>query len=300
MKTLSKYVNPQVISKVGAFDIKPKGIVEGALAGAHKSPFQGFSVEFAGHREYMPGDDIKHIDWAVYYKRDKYFIKQYEAETNMVVQVLLDGSESMRFGSGDENKLDYGARLAVTLAWLVTRVRDSVGMGIFDEKVADFIPPSNSLEVVYKLARKLEEFESRKTTVMKRSFMDFAERLGRRQLVVIISDCLIKPDDLANSLARLRFDLHEVVLFHVMDPYEVDFPLEGPIKFKGLEQMGEVKMDARRIRQAYVKRFKEHCQAIGVACEKNDTEYVPVNTGRSITETMMGYLESRTMLMVHK
>jgi uncharacterized protein (DUF58 family) len=293
MKKLSRYLHPAIISKVGAFMINPKGMVEGNIAGAHKSPFHGFSVEFAGHREYIPGDDTKHIDWNVYYKRDKYFIKQYEAETNLIAQIFLDASESMRFKSGKDSKLDYASYLAVTLSYLVNSARDSMGMAIFNDQIVDYFPPSNSMQTVYKMSKVLEEMTPVKKTAMGASLMDFAQRIGRRQIVIIISDCLLKASELKEGLSRLRFDRHEVVLFHIMDPQEVDFNVEGTIRFKGMEESGELKLDARRVRQAYIKKFAEHRQRILEVCEKNNTEYVAANTGRPVSELLMGYLSSR-------
>ncbi|MCM8531204.1 MAG: DUF58 domain-containing protein [Lentisphaeraceae bacterium] len=293
MKKLAKYLHPGIISRVGAFVINPKGLAEGNIAGAHKSPFHGFSVEFAGHREYIPGDDTKHIDWNVYYKRDKYFIKQYEAETNLVTQIFLDASESMRFKSGDQSKLDFASYLAVSLTYLVTNARDSMGMGIFNDKIVEYLPPSNSLQTVYKMSKVLEEMTPVKKTEMGNSLMDFAQRIGRRQIVIVISDCLLRPSELHDGLSRLRYDHHEIVLFHVMDPQEIDFDLEGTIRFQGMEGAGEVKLDARRVRKAYMKKFEEHRHKILDVCEKNNTEYVPANTGKSVSELLMGYLSSR-------
>ncbi|WDE96529.1 DUF58 domain-containing protein [Lentisphaera profundi] len=293
MKVLAKYLNPRVISRVGAYGIDPKGIVEGNIAGAHKSPFHGFSVEFAGHREYMPGDDPKHIDWNVYYKRDKYFCKQYEAETNLISQIFLDASESMRFQSGDLSKLDYAAYLAVSLTYLVTSARDSVGIGVFNDKIVDYLPPSNSMQAVYKISELIEKREPAKKTAMGTSLMDFAQRIGRRQIVVVISDCLLEPDELNDGLSRLRYDHHELVLFHVADPMELDFDLKGMVKFKGMENKGDIKLDAQRVRKAYKEKFKAHKRSIMEVCEKNRCEYVPANTGLPLEELLMSYLSSR-------
>ena len=293
MKALAKYLNPAVISRVGAYSIDPKGIVEGGLAGAHKSPFHGFSVEFAGHREYMPGDDPKHIDWNVYYKRDKYFCKQYEAETNLISQIFLDASESMRFQSADQSKLDYAAYLAVSLTYLITNARDSVGIGVFNDRIVDYLPASNAMQTVYKISDLIEKRPPAKKTAMGASMMDFAQRIGRRQLVVVISDCLLKTDELNDGLSRLRYDHHELVLFHVMDPQEVDFDLKGMVKFIGMEDRGDIKLDAQRIKEAYKKKFREHQLKVMEVCEKNRCEYVPANTGNSLSELLMSYLSSR-------
>ena len=293
MKTLGKYISKAAISRVGALEFGPKGLVEGGQAGAHKSPFHGFSVEFAGHREYMPGDEIKHIDWVVYYKRDRLMIKQYEAETNMVCQILLDASESMKFGSGDYTKLDYASYLAITLTYLVTGARDSVGLGVFDEKVVDYIPPSNSLSSTYKLSSILEELKPVKKTALSEPLLDFANRLGRRQIVVVISDFFTDPEELQRGLARLRYDHHEIVVVQVMDPYELEFPMDGRIKFKGLEGYPELKLSPKSLRKAYLERVEKHNYRLREICEGNNAEYLLANTALPVEQVLFQYLTSR-------
>jgi uncharacterized protein (DUF58 family) len=279
-KSLARYLHPKAISTIGGFAFNPKGLVEGHLAGAHKSPFHGFSVEFAGHREYMAGDDPKHIDWNVYYKRDKYFIKQYEAETNLVAHVLLDASESMHFSSHSISKMDYANYLTVSLAYLVTAANDAIGFTIFNEKITEHIPASNSMAGVYKINASY-------------ALVDFAARLGKRQIVAMISDCLMDPTELQTGLSRLQFDKHEVVLFHVMDPYEVDFPMDGFVQFKGLEGFQDLKIQPKQFRKAYLERFQRHVKELREICERNGVEYVPVNTGRPVEEVLFGYMTSR-------
>lgn len=294
MKYLGKYINRAAIGGLGDFVINPKGLVEGSMAGGHKSPFHGFSVEFAGHREYMPGDDTKHIDWVVYYKRDRYMIKQYEAETNLVCQILLDTSESMRFASEKRMaKMDYAANVAVTLAYLVTGARDQVGLATFDNKITDYRPPSNNLSVCYRLSHMLEQTQPEKKSELGAPLMDFANRIGRRQIVVVLSDFLGDTDSLRRGLARLRYDHHEVVMMHVVDPFELDFPLDGRIKFKGMEGLGEVKLSPKAIRKTYLERFQAHQRHLIEICEKQNAEYVLANTGHSIRELLFQYLTSR-------
>ena len=293
MKKLGKYISRAAISKVGALEFGPKGLVEGSQAGSHKSPFHGFSVEFAGHREYMPGDEIKHIAWVVYYKRDRLMIKQYEAETNMVCQIFLDASESMKFGSGDYTKLDYAAYLAVTLTFLVTNARDSVGLGVFDEKIIDYTPPSNNLASTYKLSSILEDLKPTKKTKLSEPLLDFANRIGRRQIVCLISDFFTDPDELRKGLARLRYDNHQIVVFQVMDPYELEFPMDGRIKFKGLEGFPELKLSPKSLRKAYIDRVEKHNLALREICEANNAEYILANTAHSVQHVLFEYLTSR-------
>ncbi|RMD77931.1 MAG: DUF58 domain-containing protein [Lentisphaerae bacterium] len=293
MKYLAKYLNPKAISAIGGLMLNPRGLVEGNMAGAHKSPFHGFSVEFAGHREYIPGDDPRHIDWKAYYKRDKYLLKQYEADTNLVCQILLDVSESMRFGPEGISKFDYANYLAVSLAYLVVKARDKAGITLFDESILDYIPPSNSMEMAYKMSALLENTEPKKKTTIRQTLLNFAEQIGRRQLVVIISDCLVDLEGLKYGLSRLRYDKHEIVLFHVLHPYELEFPLKGRIHFIGMEGYKDLKLEAKQIRRAYLERLQRHLHSIEEACERNHIEYVLVNTGKPIEELLFGYLTSR-------
>ncbi|NRA38238.1 MAG: DUF58 domain-containing protein [Planctomycetes bacterium] len=293
MKTLGKYINNAAIGAVGHLELGPKGVVEGSQAGAHKSPFHGFSVEFAGHREYMPGDEIKHIDWVVYYKRDRYMIKQYEAETNMVCQIMLDCSESMNFGSGSQTKLDYAALLAITLTYLVTGARDSVGLAAFDEKIIEYVPPSNNLSSTYKLNKILEELVPSKKTNLSEPILDFANRIGRRQIAVLISDFFCDPEELRKGIARLRFDHHEVVVFQVMDTYELEFPMDGKIKFKGLEGYPELKLSPKALRKAYLAKVEEHNYKLREICEKGNAEYVLADTSKPVQQVLFKYLTSR-------
>ena len=292
-KYLAKYLNPKAISAIGGFVVNPKGLVEGNMAGAHKSPFHGFSVEFAGHREYLPGDDPKLIDWRAYYKRDKYLLKEYEADTNLVCQLFVDVSESMRYGSGELTKFEYANYLAVSLAYLVTKARDKIGIGLFDDRVVQYLPPSNSLGSTYTINAMLEDFTPSKKSEIDKTLLDFAERIGRRQLVILISDCLLDIEQLKYGMARLQYDRHEIVLLHVMDPYELDFPLDGHVKFKGLEGLKELKLQPKQIRKAYLEKVNQHIQKLRSACEASRAEYVLVNTGRPIEEMLFGYLTSR-------
>lgn len=298
-KALARYLHPQVIAEVGGFEFNPKGLVEGSQAGAHKSPFHGFSVEFAGHREYIPGDDPKHIDWVVYYKRERYMIKQYEAETNLVAQILMDVSESMKFASGEISKKDYACYLATSLIYLVTKARDKAGLAMFDENVTNYIPPSNSLSSVYKISKILEDVELRKKTDISRPLMEFASLCGHRQIVILISDFLTDLDRLGEGLSRLRFNNHEIVLFHVLDNAELTFPLEGRVKFKGLEGYPELLMTPKQIRKAYLKKIEEHNARLREICDRNQAEYVLADTSRPVQELLYGYMTSRLTHLNH-
>lgn len=298
-KSLARYLHPEVIAEVGGFEFNPKGLVEGSQAGAHKSPFHGFSVEFAGHRMYIPGDDPKHIDWVVYYKRERYMIKQYEAETNLVAQILLDVSESMKFASGDISKKDYASYLATSLIYLITKARDKAALAMFDENIVNYIPPSNSLSSVYKISKMLEEVQLKKKTDISRPLMEFASLCGHRQIAIIISDFLTDLDRLGEGLSRLRFSNHEIVLFHVLDNAELTFPLEGRVKFQGLEGYPELVMAPKQVKKAYLRKMEEHNARLREICDHNQAEYVLADTSHPVSELLYSYMTSRLTHLNH-
>ncbi len=199
----------------------------------------------------------------------------------------------MRFGSHEKTKLDYAAELTVCLSYLVTRASDRIGYTIFDESIIQYLRPSNSLASVYKISSLIEEIKPTKKTSLDKTLMDFAERIGRREIVCLISDFLTDPEDLKKGLSRLRYDRHEVVVFHVIDPFELDFPMDGRIKFIGLEGFPELKLQPRQIRKAYIEKFKAHQNKLIDICEKSGAEYVETNTGKPIAELMFKYMVSR-------
>src|SRR5882757_220067 len=185
---LSRYLNPEVLSRVADRPVEPKGLVVGNLAGAHKSPMSGFAVEFAGHREYVPGDDPKHVDWRVYFTRDKLFVKQYELETNFVCHLLLDISASMRYGEGRQQKMLYAAQMATTLGYSIVRQSDKVSLATFDEDVLAFVPPSNSLGQVVRMTEHLDEISPKKKTRLAECLVELVGRMRRREIVMVFSD----------------------------------------------------------------------------------------------------------------
>src|SRR5438105_4289026 len=185
---LSRYLDPEVLSRMADRHLQPRGLVVGNLAGAHKSPLSGFAVEFAGHREYVPGDDPKHVDWRVYFTRDKYFVKQYELETNFICHLVLDVSASMRYGGGAEQKLLYAAQMAMALGYSIVRQSDKVSLFTFDDRVRGFVAPSNSMAQVLRMAEHLDQIEPVEKTALESSLADIAGRLGRREIVMVFSD----------------------------------------------------------------------------------------------------------------
>lgn len=297
MPVLSRYLDPEVLSHVADRHMAPKGLVIGNLAGAHKSPLSGFAVEFAGHREYVPGDDPKHVDWRVYFTRDKYFVKQYELETNFVCHMLLDVSASMRYGEGRTQKLLYGAQMATTLGYSVIRQSDKVSLVTFDNRIRGFVAPSNSMSQVVRMTSHLDELAAVEKTAMADCLNEIAGRLGRREIVMIYSDFFTDLVELEPVLQRLRYNRHEVVLFQVMHHDELAFEFDGMVKFIGLEVPEELLAQTEDLKRAYLAAARRHNEHLEEVAQRNGCERVLVDTSRSMSELFIDYLNRRNMLV---
>jgi uncharacterized protein (DUF58 family) len=293
---LSRYLDPDVLGHVADRHIDPQGLVIGNLAGAHKSPLAGFAVEFAGHREYVPGDDPKHVDWRVYYTRDKYFVKQYELETNFVCHLVLDVSASMRYGEDREQKLQYAAQMAMALGYSVIRQSDKVSLFTFDDKVRGIVSPSNSMAQVVRMTEHLDQIEPVEKTALDQCLSDIAGRLGRREIVLIFSDFFVDVERLEPVLQRLRYDKHEVVLFQVMHHDELAFELEGMVKFVGLEDPGELMAQTDDLKRGYLQAVREHNEQLEQIVDRNGCERVLIDTSLGLSDQLIDYLNKRTML----
>jgi uncharacterized protein (DUF58 family) len=292
---LSRYLDPDVLSHVADRHLEPQGLVIGNLAGAHKSPLSGFAVEFAGHREYVPGDDPKHVDWRVYFNRDKYFVKQYELETNFVCHLVLDVSASMRYGEGREQKLLYAAQMATMLGYSVVRQSDKVTLATFDDHVRGFIPPSNSMDQIVRMTQHLDELEAKEKTAMSDCLHDIAGRLGRREIVMIFSDFFTSLAELEPVIQRLRYSKHEVILFQVMHHDEITLELDGMVKFIGLESPDELLAQTDDLRKNYLSAVKRHCDQLEEIAQRNGCERVLVDTHRNMSELLLDYLNQRSL-----
>jgi len=268
---------------------------EGTLAGAHKSPFHGFAVEFASHREYVAGDDLRHLDWKVYYRHDKHMIKQYEMETNLVCHLMLDVSASMRYGDDMQQKLLYAARMAVTLGYLIVERSDKVSLTLFDEKVRASLKPSNTMGQILKMTETLDTIEPVNRTQIGPSLLALAGRAGRRAIVVILSDFLVDLDDLEDAVARLKFDRHEVVLMQVMHHDELSFEMPGMVRFVGLEDEDIFLTRPDDIRQAYLDALNRHGERLDEICDANQCERIVCDTSRGMAELFADYLQKRSI-----
>ncbi|HUS57266.1 MAG TPA: DUF58 domain-containing protein [Planctomycetota bacterium] len=288
-----KYLDPKVLARISKLDIRARLIVEGFISGLHKSPFHGFNVEFAQHREYVPGDDTRYIDWKVFGKSDRYYIKQYEQETNLKAYILLDVSESMGYTSSGMTKLEYGGCIAASLTYLMLQQQDSVGLALFDSEVREFIRDSGHPSHLKLLTHRIEQAVPSGTTKVRGILDDLAERIRRRGLVIIISDLFVDADDLLVSLRHFRHKRHEVIVFHVLDEFERTFPFNDLTLFKGLEQYPQVFAEPRTLRKEYLAEFEKFVLKVKEGCRQHAIDYVQLGTGDSLEIALSSYLAAR-------
>jgi len=290
---IDSLLDPVTISKAEALGLNARYIVEGYMAGEHKSPYRGFAVEFAQHREYSQGDDVRHLDWKVLGRTDRYYIKQYEQETNYVANILLDGSESMKYGSGKLTKLQYGKMTAACLAYLILYQRDAVALGLFDTTMRDYTPRSDNKATIHSLMSKLAAFEPTNQTNIATVLHDMARQIRRKGIVIIISDFFDDEANILDGLQHLRFGGNEVIVFHTMDPYELEFPFTGLVEFDGLEQIPKILTRPSEIRKTYLREVEAFRLRLRAGCDRNQCHYVLVNTAQPLHEVLSGYLAFR-------
>jgi len=259
----------------------------------HKSPYHGFSVEFAQHREYVPGDDIKHVDWKVYGRTERFYLKQYEEETNLVCWLLLDVSESMRYGSTEVTKYDYSCFTAAALAYLILHQQDSVGLITFDDQPRKFLRPSSQPSQLKEIVKIMNAGLGREKTHLAPIFHELAERIGRRAIVVILSDLFDDVEPLLAGIKHLRHKRHEVVVFHILDAAEAEFPFQETTLFRGLEQWGELLTDPRSLRQGYLDELNAFHRELQHGCREQNIDYVPLRTDMNLGVALSAYLGNR-------
>ena len=295
MENYQKYLNPETLAKLQGLELRARLIVEGYVSGVHRSPFHGFSIEFAEHREYVPGDDLRYVDWKVYGKTDKYYLKQYEEETNLVSYLLLDTSESMRYKSDGAamSKLEYAQCIAASLSYLILQQQDSVGLVTFDKEVRALVRASSNPSHLKQLLHVMEESVPERKTATGPIFHDLAERLKKRGIVLVLSDLFDDVNSMLAGLKHFRHRRHEVVIFHILDPAELDFPFRQTTLFKGLEQMPEVLTDPQSLRKAYLAEFGRFLHDVRKGCRSQHVDYVQMRTDESLEVALSSYLASR-------
>ena len=291
-----KYLDPVTLARISGLDLRARMVVEGYVAGMHRSPYRGFNVEFAEHREYVQGDDLKHLDWKVLGRTDKYYIKQYEEETNLNCVLVVDCSESMTYGSDPSGltKHEYATAVAAALAYLALQQRDSVGLGLFDESLRKFIRPSNHSAQWKTLVHELEGATGPSKTSLRGVLDELAERVGRRSLIVLISDLFDSPDEVLKGLKHLRYRRHDIVVLHVLDSAELEFPFSGPTLFEGLEQTGKLLTEPRSLRSRYLEEITRFTERLRRGCRGMKIDLAQFDTKTPLSVALSAFLATRS------
>jgi uncharacterized protein (DUF58 family) len=289
----SSYLSPATLARLGSLELKARAIVEGFLNGLHRSPFKGFSVEFAEYRQYLPGDDLATLDWKVFARTDRHFIKKFEEETNLDCYLLLDVSASMGYASGEVSKLQYGSYLAAALAYLMHRQRDAVGLIAFDDQIRKMRPPSARAGQLSALLVTLDRLELGARTDVAKPLNDLAEAIHKRGLVVLISDLLDDAARVIEGLRHFRYRGTEVIVFHVLDPAELRFPFERTARFRDVETREEVMAVPDAVRENYLRavtdlqeRYRRELRLAGI-------DYVALDSSEPLDPALMAYLMAR-------
>jgi uncharacterized protein (DUF58 family) len=293
----SRFLDPAVLAEISRLDLRARQVVEGYVSGLHKSPRKGYSVEFAEHREYAPGDDIRHIDWKLWGRADRYYIKQYEEETNLRCHLLLDVSESMRFGTQPLSKFEYGATAAAAIAFLLLKQRDAVGLRLFDDRLQGAVPVSSNWHSLQNILTMVEPMKPQRKSDFAVPLRDFADAAGRRSLIAIFSDLFAPLETIENGLKHLRHKRHEVVLFHVLDETELTFPFEDNTRFVGLEQLPDLIAEPRSLRDGYLEILREFLEQVRRMCASMRIDYMLLSTGDRLDKSLAGFLAARARVV---
>ncbi len=286
-------LDPETLARISALELHARRIVDGYLSGMHRSPQHGFSVEFAQHRDYVPGDDIRHVDWKVYGRSERFFLKQYELETNLVLWLLVDGSESMRYASGSVSKYDYACAAAAALGYLVSRQSDSVGLALFDSQVRSYLRPFSQPGQFKDMLRVLASGPGMEKSRIGPVLHEASERFTRRGIVMLFSDLFDEPVEVLAGLRHLRYLRHEVAVFHVLDPAELDFPFRQATLFHGLEQLPDLLTDPLGVRESYLEELQKFLNEMERGCRTNNIDYVRLTTDRDLGPALAEYLGRR-------
>ena len=292
--SVEKYLKPEVVNQIKRLDLRAQFVVKGFLQGLHASPFHGFSVEFSEHRRYAPGDDPHDIDWLVYAKTDKYYVKKFEAETNITGYLVMDLSQSMGFTHRQElTKFDYAICLAASLAYLMIHQQDPVGLITFDEKIRDVIPPKSKRTQLGTILGHLASLKPTGPTEIAACLTQVASMFKHRSLVMVFSDLLAEPGPVFQALRRLRHRGHDVILFHVLDEAEVNFPYDGMIEFEDPESGEKITVDASSYRRDYKNELEGFRELFRKECFQTGVDYVPLDTSMQFDKALLEYLLNR-------
>ncbi len=319
-----KFLDPRTLARIGALDLRARLIVEGLMTGMHRSPYQGISVEFAQHRQYSPGDDTRHVDWKQYAKTDKIYLKQYLQETNLHLICIVDASESMGYGtvassqlpvagedkggllSGNRQlatgdfvwtKYDHATAIAASLSYMAIQQQDSVGLAIFDQALSRYFKPSNSPGQWKVVVNELQQIPRWNKTNTGKILDQIAEKLHHRSLIVILSDFFDDIESIQQGLRHLRYKKHELMVFQILDPMEVNFPFEDVTLFKGLEGLGDLLTEPRALREGYMQQLNDFTEQMKKMCRGMHIDFQRMNSGDSLDVALSGFLATRSATM---
>jgi len=288
-----RFLHPATIARISRLDLRARYVVEGFISGMHKSPFFGHSVEFVQHREYSTGDDIRHLDWKVWSKTDRYYIKQFEAETNLRSHLVVDVSESMHYGHGPLNKYEYACTIGACLAYLLLRQQDSVGMITFDQNVRQVLPARSHMVHIDAIIKSMDVSRPREKTDIEKILRQVCESVQSRGLVVIVSDLFVDRESLFRGLEMLAHRRHDILIFHVLDEEEMTFPFTGTTRFEGMEEMPHLVCDPRALRDGYLEALEEYLVEVRRGCTRMGIDYNLVRTNDYLDAVLSKFLHRR-------
>jgi uncharacterized protein (DUF58 family) len=291
------FLDPKTVSKFNSLELKARLVVEGFMVGLHKSPYHGFSVEFSEHRPYMQGDDLRNVDWKVYGKTEKYFIKQYEEETNLKCYLILDTSKSMEFKSGNNiSKINYATTLAAALSYLMIKQQDAVGLALYSEKIDKILQPKASRAYLQEIFKNLASASAGEKTNTAASLSEIAEKIKRRGLVIIISDFFDEIDTVIKSIKKFSYKKNEVIVFQILDPLERSFAFGKDAIFKDLETAEELTTQPFQIQQAYKEAMNEFTGKIKRECLNSNFDYNLIETSNPFDKALLSFVQKRAKL----
>ncbi len=297
MPDSKRFLHPESIARVSRLELRARHIVEGFLSGMHRSPYFGQSVEFRQHREYVAGDDLRHVDWKVWARQDRLVVKQFDEDTNLRCHLAVDVSKSMQYGNGPLNKYEYGCTVAASVAYLVLKQQDAIGCMAFDEKIRSTVPARSKRNHLQAVIQSLNVSEPRDKTDMYKVMRTIAEAQPRRGMVVVISDLLTDIDQLIKGLRLLRQRGHDVLVFHIMDDDELDFEFNGPTRFEGLESLESLNCNPRALREGYLAALNEFLDEIRRKCAGHTIDYQLIRTSEPLDAALAKFFSSRIAML---
>ncbi len=297
MKDYRRFLQPGVVAQLQNIELKARLVVEGFITGLHRSPYHGFSVEFAEHRQYREGDALKHVDWKVLARTDRFYVKQFEEETNLRSMIAIDASASMKFASkGNITKFEYASYLAAALSYLLIKQRDAVGITLYDTQIRYFLPPNSRQSYLHQMLRVLDAAEPANETGTSKALDVLAEKIRRRGLVIIISDLFDTPESVVNALSHFRHRKHDVIVFQVLDPREIDFDFGRGATFVDMETGEKMITQPYQIQRSYMETMKEFLTNIRKRCRQQNIDYHLIDTSQPFDKALRAYLAKRSSL----